>query len=531
MDIGQPAGDRPDGVTGWTRRGVLRLGGGLSMTALLAACGGGGGSGDGGSAAVPSASPPPAAAVPVPEPQSTAALPPSSQARSVLKRTSFGVHAETLAEIESSGVAAYLEHQLAYEAIDDLAVELAIPQRFPTTLLPAAAARLDFPSNRTTLVAELMGATLYRAYFSRRQLYEVMVEFWTNHFSIDIGNGLGPVLKPTDDRDVIRPHAMGSFRRLLQASARSPAMLFYLDNFLNTKSAPNENYARELLELHTLGVDGGYTEQDVKDVARCFTGWSLDLDTGLYRYVPEAHDTGAKTVLGQRIAAGGQESDGEVVLDLLASSSATARHIATKLCRRFIADRPPAATIDQVAQTYRQTDGDIRAMLRTLFATPAFLETRDGKIDRPIEYLGQIVRTLNPQLQMPDDNGWTYINYLYILGQLPFNWAAPNGYPDVAQHWASASGFLNRWRGALYAGGYDLKPLAGDATTIRALVDVLTASVLGRLLTAADRQALIDWLTGLTGLAADATLPSATLDGALPMLVAILISSAYFQLR
>jgi uncharacterized protein (DUF1800 family) len=493
----------------------------------LSACGGGA-SGDensGGDGNNPPPSPPPPPAVQLPAP---------TQAYSVLKRTSFGVNAGELAAIESMGVQAYLERQINYEGISDLALDLLIPLRFTNLALPALVTRLGFPGNTVALITDLLGATLFRAFFSRRQLYEVMVEFWSNHFSIDVRNGLEPVLKPVDDVTVIRPRAMGNFRELLLASARSPAMLFSLDNFLNTKTAPNENYARELMELHTLGVDGGYTEQDIKEVARCFTGWSINFDTGAYVYQAAVHDTGQKVVLGQVIPAGGQEQDGVAVLNLLASSSATATFIATKLCRRFISDTPPASVIAQVATTFRQTDGDIRAMLRTLFASSAFLQARDAKIDRPIEFVGQIVRALNPQLTLPTDKGEAYIAVTTLLGQAPFYWSPPDGYPDTAPHWATTSGFLNRWRIALFSvtsGVFNLNNLAGNATTINTLVDTLATAVLHRPLRRGDRQTLVDWISGLFGTAPDTALPSSAIGNIVPATVAMLISSAYFQLR
>ena len=279
---------------------------------------------------------------------------------------------------------------------------------------------------------DLVGATQYRACFSPRQLYEVMVEFWSNHFSIQLINGFEPVLKPEDDARVIRPHALGNFRDLLFASAKSGAMIYYLDNFLNTAEAPNENYARELLELHTMGVDGGYSEQDIKEVARCFTGWTLDFNTAEFSFVPFFHDDDPKVVLGQSIPAGGGISDGETVLDLIAAHPSTARFVATKLCRRFISDQPAPGVIDRVADAFRLSNGDIRVTLEALFVSDEFLLTADSKLSRPLEFLGQAVRSLDPDLGLPGDGGEWLFGVASVLGQLPFYWPTPDGYPDTA---------------------------------------------------------------------------------------------------
>jgi uncharacterized protein (DUF1800 family) len=383
--------------------------------------------------------------------------------------------------------------------------------------------------------------------FSRRQLYEVMVEFWSDHFNIHLLNGLGPTLKPEDDIQVIRAHALGNFRDLLHASAKSPAMLFYLDNFFNQASAPNENYARELMELHTLGVDGGYTETDVKEVARCFTGWSIrfpgdpDGDYGTFVYLDSVHDDGAKLVLQNTIAAGGGQSDGEQVLDLLAAHPATARFIATKLCRRFISDSPDPASIDAVAAAFTQSAGDIRSTLRALFATAAFRNSADLKFCRPAEYLAGLVRALAPDTPYPTDDGLLFFFAQSIMGQLPFYWPTPDGYPDEQAYWASTGGMLNRWRlsflsfaaviPALAVIQIDYTGLLNGADTLAGIVDTLTESILMRTLSGDDRRTLLDWLVDEYSEAEDATLPTGSPELVAPLVAAVLISSAYFQLR
>ncbi len=230
------------------------------------------------------------------------------------------------------------------------------------------------------------------------------------------------------------------------------AMLFYLDNFLNvaSASAPNENYARELMELHTLGVDGGYTEDDVKQVARCFTGWTFifppSVSYGTFFYNDAEHDDMAKVVLGNTISAGGGQTDGEQVLDILAAHPSTAQFIASKLCRRFISDTPAQASIDAVAAAFTLSGGDIKDTLRALFATDAFRNSADLKFTRPSEYLAGLVRALAPDTSYPTDNGLLFFFAQSILGQLPFYWPTPDGYPDEQSYWASTGGMLNRWR-------------------------------------------------------------------------------------
>ena len=203
---------------------------------------------------------------------------------------------------------------------------------------------LLFDEDDHRLIGALRQSAILRAVYSRRQLQERMVEFWSDHFNIYAFKGQGPQFKVVDDHETIRAHALGKFRDLLGASARSAAMLGYLDNTSNRKGVPNENYARELMELHTLGVHGGYTQRDVKEVARCLTGWTTEKHwhRGRFLFDPDAHDNGAKQVLGLTIAPGGGVTDGERVLDMLAGHPSTARHLARKLCVHFLGDAPDA---------------------------------------------------------------------------------------------------------------------------------------------------------------------------------------------
>ncbi|MCG8668808.1 MAG: DUF1800 domain-containing protein [Pseudomonadales bacterium] len=502
---------------------------GLSVMSLSACGGGGGGSrGDDDNDDIP------APAIPVPTSEFT-----------VLKRTSFGVSQSSMEQIESLGIADFLEQQLDPDSIDDGDLEATIASLFPLSQQGAPDLLAGFPDNIGDVARQMASATQYRQMFSQRQLHEVMVEFWSDHFTIHLLNGLGPTLKPIDDRDVIREHALGNFSDLLHASAKSAAMLFYLDNYNNISTAPNENYARELMELHTLGVDGGYTENDIKEVARCFTGWSLTFPGdpqgyGEFIFRSEWHDDDQKQVLSNIISAGGGQSDGEQILDLLVSHPSTASFIATKLCRRFISDAPDDSDVSAVANAFTKSDGDIKTTLRALFSLDSFRNNADQKITRPSEYLAQIVRALLPQLSYPTDDGELFYFAQSLMGHLPFFWSTPDGYPDVQSYWASTSGLLNRWRLSFlsYAGqlanldmfSVDYDQLIAGASNITELVDALAESILMRPLLSTDRQYLIDRVAEALSISVDTDLGAAATEVA-PLIAAIFISSAYFQLR
>lgn len=514
---------------GIDRRGFLIWSGqafGAGAWTALAGCGGGGGGGQD-----DPLTPPPPTAPP------TDAIPPASAEARLLRRASFGVTTDTLARAEALGPAAYLEEQLAFEVIDDSAVEAEVATRFPLALASTTTLRRGFPDNQGEIVTDLLGATLLRAYFSPRQLFEVMAEFWNDHFNVHLLNGIAPIFHPDYQENAIRTQALGRFDALLLATARSPAMLYYLDNFLNFAASPQENYARELLELHTLGVDGGFTEGDVKEVARCFTGWTIDRASATFVFEPALHDDGPKTVLGTPITRGGV-GDGEQVLELLATHPSTARFVSTKLARRFVADDPPAALVDALAQTFRASNGDLRACLRTLFTHPDSDAVQDAKLPRPTEFLGQLVRNLAPGGRFPTGEGWRlYVAILEVLAQIPYYWVPPNGYPDAASYWGSTSGLLNRWRAGLALGtpnfvtAFDPKRATGEAQSAAALLTELETRLLFRSLSEPDRARVLDWLVAETGIDADTPLDAPTRDAVVPALVAMLVSSPYFQLR
>jgi len=336
------------------------------------------------------------------------------------------------------------------------------------------------PKNPQVVVSELQRAALMRAVYSDRQLYEMMVTFWENHFSIFANKDDERYLLTSFDRDTIRPFAMGRFRDLLGATAHSPAMLFYLDNWRSsvarpypaTKTKPagvdgglNENYARELLELHTMGVDGGYTQQDVQEVARCFSGWTIQKpnEQGLFLYRPGFHDKGEKTVLGHKISAGGL-GDGERVLDILAAHPATAHFLAGKLARRFISDDPPAAVVDRAAAAFLKTDGSIRETLRAILTSPEFFAqtTYRAKLRSPFEYVAAALRTLNAETDI--DTALT--DWSRRMGQPLFLRVTPDGYSDRAEQWLSAGALLERFNFASALAANKIKGTNVDAAAL-----------------------------------------------------------------
>lgn len=454
----------------------------------------------------------------------------------VLSRISFGPRADELERLRGMGLDAYVNEQLRPETIDDGELEELLAANLPTLAFDAPAlVRLD---DRPRVAGELKAAALVRAVLSRRQLFEVMVDFWSNHFNIYHFDGHCALLKTVDDREVIRRHALGSFRDLLGASARSPAMLVYLDNHTNRAAGPNENYARELMELHTLGVDGGYTHADIDEVARCFTGRSVDrrVRPGTYRFYPQFHDYGAKEVLGVEIPARGGQADGEQVLDLLASHPSTARHVAEKLCRRFLADEPPESAVESAAATFSATDGDLREVVRTILTGPEMAETAGAKRKRPFELLVSALRALDAPL------GAGAVRPLVValrrLGQSPFDWPTPDGYPDTADDWATVGGTLGGWNLGLALAASRIPEAEPDfddlvdstgAETPEELADALAERILLRTPDALTRQVLVE--AAAAGGRPDRPLPHATLVRRARMVTGLLLDSPTFRVR
>ena len=434
-----------------------------------------------------------------------------------LNRLTFGPNAEERVRFAQIGLANWIEEQLAPESIDDRGCEFRL--RNLGTLGMSASDLFDVSDqifdnvDRLKVPKELRQATLLRQVYSRRQLFEVMAEFWSDHFNISTEKGDCYYLKTVDDREVIRKNSLGSFRDLVWASAHSPAMLVYLDNQSNQKGAPNENYARELMELHTLGVEAGYTQQDVMELARCLTGWTVKEHfwRGQFTFDAKVHDMGTKHVLGVEIHEAGQ-AEAERVIERLAEHPAAARFISTKLARRFLADEPPAEIVDKAAQTFEQTHGDIRAVLRVIlldgldpkgFWKP--LGSVPSKYKRPNHFIASALRALNAETDGDDATQ----DYLLRMGQVPFLWPTPDGYPDRIQAWQG--NLMPRWQFAFALARNEIKGTEIDlpklmetvnAKTLEESTDQITSLLLGSPLEPSARDEL---LTSLRSAGADET--------------------------
>ncbi len=382
----------------------------------------------------------------------------------VLRRLTFGEHPDDRAALLAMGatpeaaVDAWIAAQLAPAQIDDARCERLVRRR--EALAQPLGELYEFKER--ILLRELTAATLLRAVYSRRQLHEQLCHYWHDHFNVDMSKGECAWVTVAYDRDVIRPHALGRFSDLLRAVVLSPAMLWYLDGRVNrvdgSNAKPNENYARELLELHTLGVDGGYSQQDVMEVARCLSGWTVRdrhaWRKGTVEFHRGHHDDGEKTVLGHHLAAGGGADDLTRVLAILTAHPATARHLAQRLCVRFISDAPPAAAVATVAAAFTTSQGDLAATMRALITSDAFHDPalRAGKLKRPFHYVASCLRAT----AATSDGGAAVADYLGRLGQLPFQFPTPDGQPDHAEAWTGT--LLWRWR---FAGAFARGALAG----------------------------------------------------------------------
>jgi len=535
------------------------------------------------------------------------------QVRQVLNRLTFGARPGDATAVASIGVDRWIDMQLSPSRIPDAATDAVLAgmetqrkqvfeliadhpdpqelqQRFiqraaqaranPSAVVPVAFSGADSAllrrSQQTTqqLVGQIPAARLARAVASERQLQEVMTDFWENHFSVFIGKSPNRYSLVEYDRDVIRPRALGHFRDLLGAVAKSPQMLFYLDNWqsgvdsahpnvveqriearrlANTdplvqalatlpRRRPrglNENYARELMELHTLGVDGGYTQKDVQEVARALTGWTIDAPNlgGGFVFRPELHDAGEKTVLGHALAPGRGVVDGDDVLDILSRAPATSRFITTKLARHFVSDDPPPALVDRCAGVFARTDGDIRETMRCIVTSPEFFSRAAfrAKVKTPFELVASSLRALGA----PPDTTPRSAQLVNQLQQPIFGRQTPDGWPDRGDAWMNSGAIMNRInfgvrlaagqipgvRVATWAPAARLRQLPYDAQ-----VDGVIAELLGGGVSQDTRRILLSGENPMMSAGPPPKNPVPQLTG-LPAIVALALGTPEFQRR
>ncbi|HYC92568.1 MAG TPA: DUF1800 domain-containing protein [Thermoanaerobaculia bacterium] len=348
------------------------------------------------------------------------------RAEHALNRLAFGARPGDVERVLRTGVDRWIAQQLHPERIDDRAVE-------------ARVARYDGDEKtKREAIANAAAQRIVRAAESERQLHEVMVDFWMNHFNVFAPKRRTAFVVDDYEREAIRPRIWGRFEELLLATAKSPAMLVYLDNARSRSGALNENYARELMELHTIGVDAGYTQKDVTELARVLTGWSIDRD-GAFRFRAALHDRGAKTVLGVRLGGGGVE-EGEQMIRFLARHPATAKHIARKLCTRLVSDTPPQDLVDRVAKRFLDTKADLRATVKAVIDSPEFWSARGAKVKSPFEYAVSAIRAAGATI----DNPLPLARELRKMGEGLYLSQSPTGYPDEAEAWSGTGATLAR---------------------------------------------------------------------------------------
>jgi uncharacterized protein (DUF1800 family) len=413
------------------------------------------------------------------------------------RRVTLGLTGDDANDVGQVGYQQYLNDQVHFTEIDDSACDTTVAARYP--LLAQTADQL-FSANATTVQNQLQEATIYRSAFSNRQLYQRMVEFWSDHFNIAISK-VG-YLKAVDDRDVIREHAFGSFADLLSASAHSPAMLTYLDQNQSRVGAPNQNYAREVMELHTLGVNGGYTQNDVAELSRVLTGWSTT-GAGDFVFNANRHDWGTKTVLGVTIPAGspslGQAGmlEGEQMIAMLAAHPSTATFIATKLLKWLLTPEPTASQISTIAGVWRATRGDIKLVVRAIL-NQSWVSTAPAKFKRPYHFLVSAIRATQPSVTSMSSMN----SQLSKVGQQLFMWDTPDGYPDTVEYWNG--NIVPRWAfGTTLANSNSQTTLAVNtapylAGTADAAIDLIQTQFFGGELAISTRVALLTYLKGGT---------------------------------
>ena len=456
----------------------------------------------------------------------------------LLRRTTFGPTAADVAAVKQLGIDAWLDQQLQPAGIADPVGDQALTA-LPTVGLTIAQTRAKIPDNDYTSMTELCKAVIARQTWSSRQLFEVMVDFWNNHLNITCPFDGGWDNRSPSDTTVIRKNALGKFSDMLLASARDPAMLRYLNNADSDKRSVNENYGRELLELHTVGIDGGYNEKDVRNSAYLMTGRTVD-NKGQFVYQPNRHWTGAVKVLGFQHANKSAKDGlavGDAYLMYLATHPSTARYIARKLATRFVSDAPPQGLVDRLAQAYAQNGTAIVPVLKILFRSKEFWISTGLKTRRPLENFIATARVVGTK---PGTNTSKALDDMYDftkqLGQPPLGWAEPNGYSDVATAWTSAAGTLETWNShrafvqGRWQGVSTPKPeqlLAAHPVTLGTYLDALSDRLLFQPMRDTERTALITFLG-----AKDTTrINEPTLGGKLPNLAPLVLDSVYHALR
>ncbi len=419
----------------------------------------------------------------------------------LLNRLGFGPRPGEARAVLESGLDRWVREQLEPGPDPELEARLS---RFPTLGYPLSQTlALDYgndPRAFGQVLDELVAAKVIRAVHGRNQLQEVLVDFWFNHFNVNIADGFVRPATPSYERDAIRPHVLGRFRDLLGATAQHPAMLSYLDNYLNTVARSvggrvvggiNENYGRELMELHTVGVDAGYTQADVVDAARCFTGWGIDSLRvgGNFVFRPGSHDQGAKSVFGLTLPAGGGREDGDRLLDHLARHPATARHVSRRLAERLVADTPPDGVVDRAAQTFLATQGEIVEVVKTIVGSPEFWVEAFAptKPKTPVEFVLSALRAADAEVA----SGRGVSAALQAMGMPLYASVPPTGYSNRGNDWVNPSSHLARINfgldlaaGAVAGVAVDargaVRKAGGNAEDARNAAAALSADLFGR---------------------------------------------------
>lgn len=475
-------------------------------------------------------------------PASAASFVPNDLDLHLLRRATYGATAASRSEIGRLGRNAWIDRQLAPSKIKDTYCDDLIASRFPDLKrsMRSIYAEQTFDWN---VMFQLGQAAIARAAWSKRQLLEVMVDFWSNLLNVTNPFDGGWHCRHDYDRTVIRKHALGKYVNMMVASATHPAMMLYLNNAESSRDNPNENYGREILELHSVGVDAGYSEEDMRQSTLALTGFGFDWDTGLFEYHPWDHYVGRVRVMGWSRANGSEAGGYDVGLAYvryLARHPATARRIAYKLCQRFVSDAPPAGLVNSLANTYLAGDTAIVPVLRKLFRSAAFRDSVGEKIRRPMEDVVATLRILGIK-PGPGTEGTEGLYWLLEgLGNTPMGWIPPDGYPDVATAWGSAGGLLGRWNRHMSLAAHwwpdtlvlpslpKLVPSPRPATH-GALIDALAKRLVFRKLSTAHRAAVL----GFLGRSASSPLRAGdeAIGWRLPYVVALILDSPYHMVR